>query len=149
MTLPRRWLDDDSAASAIRDVLRAGRRMDPPAGAERAVWLALMGQVGAAGAATSAASASAKAVASGPAKMVAGASMKVAAGAGTSGLIKAILIGAFSGVVAVSGYSALEPASPAPAPVPSTTAETAPPLQKTPSDVKGAPASTPAERPSA
>src|SRR5262245_14164601 len=108
MTFPKRWLDDDSEAAApMRDVLRTGSGMDAPDGAENAVWLALMGKVGAAGAGGAAGGGAAG-------KAAAGASAKAAAAASTAGgavgggMLKAIVVGALSGVVAVSGYSALE-----------------------------------------
>jgi len=113
MTLPRRWLDDDGASSAVRDVLRSDRSMDPPDGAEDAVWLGLAAKI-AAGAAVTAASV-------GTAKTAAAATTTVAtstAATGTTatavasgGLLKSILIGAFGGVIAVTGYTAIAPSS--------------------------------------
>lgn len=155
MTFPKRWLEDDDASSAVRDVLRAGRKMDPPSGAERAVWLALAGQIGAAGAGGGAAGAGGSAGAgSGAAgastKAAAGASLKVASGAGVTaaggGVIKAVLIGAFSGILAVSGYSALEPSAPPSPPAPTSAVEPSPAPQKAPSDVAG-PTAAPSARP--
>jgi hypothetical protein len=142
MTFPKRWLEDDDAASAVHDVLRAGRGMDPPEGAQKAVWLALAAQIGAAGAAAGVS-----------AKVATGATAKVATGTGATasaasgGLIKAILIGAFSGIVAVSGYSVLEPAPPPPAP---TSVEPTPRPKLAPAEVKGAapaPSSAPSSAP--
>lgn len=143
MIFPKRWLDDDSEATiAMRDVLRADSDMDPPDGAERAVWIGLMAKVGAAGAGAAAAGAAAKAAA--------GASAKTAAAAGGAGvigggLLKSILIGAFSGVVAITGYSALEAsrgAAPEPAPESVAPAPTsaAPDVKATPSSAAAAPA---------
>lgn len=129
MTFPKRWLEDEHAASSLRDVLRADRDMEPPADAEKAVWAALVAQIGAASAGAAAAGASAKgaatvgsgAAASGAASVTTAASGTAGTGAVTAvggGLLKSILIGTFTGIVAVSGYSALEPASP-PGPAPS------------------------------
>ncbi|MFO0591663.1 MAG: hypothetical protein U0441_29220 [Polyangiaceae bacterium] len=115
MTFPKRWSDDDAAPTPMKDLLRAGKDdMDPPDGAENAVWLALAAKIG-----TSAATAgaSAKAAAAASAKTAATVSASVGAtgaGAGASaavggGLLKSILIGVVSGVVAVTGYTALAP----------------------------------------
>lgn len=116
MTLPKRWLEDsDDAANAVRDVLRVGRDMDPPEGAERGVWLALSAQIAAGGAGVGSgagASATTGSTAAGTSAVTGTGASTTAAGAASSGLIKAILIGAFGGVIAVSGYSVLEPASP-------------------------------------
>lgn len=157
MTFPKRWLEDDDAAGAVRDVLRAGREVDPPEGAEKAVWLALVAQIGVAGAGGAAGGAAGSSAAGGGAAggsaTAAGAtSAKIAAGAGTTasaaggaasgGVLKAILIGAFSGVVAVSGYSVIEPAPPPPAPVAPAEAEPAPAPQKVATPIQTAPASS-------
>ncbi len=130
MTLPRRWLDDDGASSAVRDVLRSDRGMDPPDGAEDAVWLGLAAKI-AAGAAVTAASV-------GTAKTAAAATTTVAtstAATGTTvtavasgGLLKSILIGAFGGVIAVTGYSAIAPPS-APERAPDAAIVPAPPVK--------------------
>jgi hypothetical protein len=132
MTLPKRWLEDDDASSAVRDVLRAGSAVDPPEGASREVWLALAAQIGAAGAAAAGASANATAGAG------TGAGAGATTGAASGGLIKAILIGAISGVVAVSGYSALEPVLSPPAPAPPTVVEPSLAPQKAPLGPRGA-----------
>lgn len=148
MTFPKRWLEDDDAAGAVRDVLRAGGAgVDPPEGAQDAVWLALASQIGAAGAAGVAASA----------KAAAGASVKVSAGAGAAagsvasgGLLKAILVGALSGVVVMSGYTALTPSPPAAPPAPSAPQiAPAPPSASTPAGGRAAPAEPPAQEPPA
>ena len=148
MTLPKRWLEDDDAPGGVRDVLRIGQDVDPPAGAERAVWLALVAQIGTAGAGTAAAGAAAKVAAGASAKAAVGASATATATAASGGLLKAILIGAISGVVAVSGYSALEPRAPAPlpAPLPSTTSAPVVAPQRARADLPGAPAA-PADSP--
>ena len=137
MTFPKRWMDDDAGRSPMRDVLRAGTEMDPPEGAENAVWLALAAKIGTAGvaagvAAKTAATLSAKTAttsttaatatsvgASTTAATATAAGAATATGAATGaavggGLLKAILIGAFGGVIAVTGFSALEPAAPSP-----------------------------------
>lgn len=140
MTFPKRWLEDEHAASSLRDVLRADRDMEPPADAEKAVWAALVAQIGAASAGAAAAGASAK----GAATVGSGAAAGSAAGTGAvtavgGGLLKSILIGTFTGIVAVSGYSALEPASPPRAAPSSDIAAPVAPGEKAPS--KSGPAS--------
>ncbi|MBK8252023.1 MAG: hypothetical protein IPK82_05080 [Polyangiaceae bacterium] len=115
MTLPKRWLEDSGdAANAVRDVLRAGRDMDPPEGAERGVWLALSAQIaaGGAGVGSGAGASATTGTTAGTSAVTGTGASTTAAGAASSGLIKAILIGAFGGVIAVTGYSVLEPASP-------------------------------------
>jgi hypothetical protein len=69
-------------------------------------------------------------------------------GAAGGGLLKAILIGAFSGVVAVSGYSALEPASAPPAPAPSAEVSAPAPSQR-PQETPSRPAVAPSVEPAA
>ncbi len=134
MTFPKPWLEDENAPNSVRDVLRS-QGMDPPDGAENAVWSALLVQIGAAGAAGGGAGAAA---AGGGASGASGATGAATGGAtlGTTGgaavasggLLKAILIGAVSGIVAVSGYSALAPSDPSPRPaVASNAASEAPP----------------------
>lgn len=114
MTLPKRWLDDDGASPTVRDVLRAGRGMDPPAGAEDAVWLSLGTKIAAGAAVTAAAAATTKTAAAATTATGAGTSATAVA---SGGLLKSILIGAVGGVIAVTGYTALEPSiAPAPAP---------------------------------
>jgi hypothetical protein len=152
MTFPKRWLDDDNAARSVRDVLRAGRHMDPPAGAENAVWLALAGQIGAAGAAggagAAAAGASSKAAGAGAAAAGSGtAAGGAAATAGSAiggGILKSILIGAFGGVLAVTGYSAIEPARAPLSPVPAAATQPPPSSGNAPSETKVAAAAAPA-----
>lgn len=152
MTFPKRWLEDDDAAGAVRDILRAGREVDPPEGAEKAVWLALAAQIGVAGAGgagggAAGSSAAGSGAAGGSAKAAAATSAKIATasaagGAASGGVLKAILLGAFSGIVAVSGYSALEPAPPLPAPVAPAATEPAPAPQKAATPIHSAPASS-------
>lgn len=153
MTLPKPWLEDNDASSAVRDLLHAGKNMDPPDGAERAVWLALLGQVGAAGAGGAAGGGAA----GGTAK--AGAAAKAASAAGTTaggvaakavggGVVKAMLLGAVSGIIAVSGYTVLEP-SPSKAPeIQAPVANEAPASPPKVSEAKGTPAA-PTEQPKA
>lgn len=118
MTFPKRWLDDDDAASSpMKDLLRAGKDdLDPPDGAENAVWLALAAKIGtsaatAGAAAKGAAAASAKGAVTASAATSAGVTTGATA-AVSGGLLKAILIGTVSGIVAVTGYSALSPTGP-------------------------------------
>ena len=155
MTFPKRWLEDEDAPPQLRKVLGADSDMDPPAGAERAVWIGLMGQIGAGGAGGAAGGAASNGAGGGAASAGTGAATGTGAagtgavvGAGSAaggGLLKAILIGAFSGVVAVSGYSAIEPsiAPPAPPP-PSEVSAPAPadrPREEAPGPVSAPPAS--------
>jgi len=119
MSFPKRWMDDDAGRSPMRDVLRAGGDMDPPEGAEDAVWLALAAKIGTAGvaagvAAKTAATLSAKTATTATAATAATGGAGAATGVVGGGLLKAILIGAFSGVIAVTGFSALTPAAPSP-----------------------------------
>src|SRR5690242_7833868 len=143
MMFPRRMLDDDEAPDAARDVLREGSNMDPPEGAENAVWLALVAQMGAAGVAGAAGAA--KVAASGAAAGGAAATgASGAVGAASGGLLKSILIGAISGVVAVTGYSAIEPMF-APAPAPTVTEPARAPDDKAPDDKRAAVAPAPSQ----
>ena len=46
MSDPRRWLDDPANATGFeRDLLRSGVDVEPPEGAQAAVWTALAAQV--------------------------------------------------------------------------------------------------------
>lgn len=112
MTFPKRWLDDDGTNDAVRDVLRSGRGMDPPDGAEDAVWSALAAKIAVGVAVTAATTATAKTAAAATTTTATTTTAAVAGG----GLLKSILIGAISGVIAVTGYSALEPQSAPPKP---------------------------------
>jgi hypothetical protein len=152
VTFPKRWLDDDDAPAQLRDVLRSDRDMDPPAGAERAVWIGLMGQIGGAGAGGAAgAGAASNGAAGGAAATGTGTSAGVAGtGTGTAasgGLLKAILVGAFSGVVAVSGYSALEPSITPPAAPPPAEVGAPSPVER-PQDKPSGPVAAPSPEPS-
>lgn len=113
MTDPKRWLDSDGDAplGAAR-LLSAGRNMDPPEGAEQAVWLVIAAKIAVGGAAAGAAgSGAASAGASG-----AGAAAATATSAGGAGLLASILpsviAGAIGGLIAVGSYSAIETRSP-------------------------------------
>ncbi len=122
MTFPRRWMDDGAGKSPMRDVLRAGGdTMDPPEGAEDAVWLALAAKIGTAGVAagvTAKAAATLSAQATATTTAASGTAATTSAALG-GGIFKAILIGALGGVVAVTGFTVLEPATP---PAPTSTA---------------------------
>jgi hypothetical protein len=154
MNFPKRWLEDDDAPKAVRSVLRASRGMDPPEGAEKAVWLALAGQLGAAG---TAAAATGKAASLTAAKATAAATASSTAASTTGaivsgGILKSIVIGVVSGIVAVTGYSAIEPSSAPPAPPAPQIAAPTPPReapQKPNSIAPAAPANAPSAEPSA
>ncbi len=129
MKAPRRWLDDvEGLSSREREVLRAGRSMEPPAGAEAAVWAAMAAKI-AAGGALGAAAASGVSSAGGVASGAAGAGGAsglagggaAAGGSGAvsalgsvagAGLVKSVLIGAGSALVVISTYAAVSPSAP-------------------------------------
>lgn len=159
MTFPKRWLDDEAARTPMKDLLRAGQDMDPPAGAENAVWIALAAKIGTASVATAAATATAKSAASATATTTTATTSAATTATATTatatattsaaisgGLLKAILIGAFSGVVAITGYTALEPSSAPPPPASTSATQGAPPIQGEAKPLRGAaaPSSDPA-----
>jgi hypothetical protein len=111
MNAPKRWLDEGGGATpGERDLLRSGLAMDPPAGAQAAVWSAILAGLPAAGAAGGAAvKASAGAKAAVAAKAAGSGGAAVAVG---GGILKSALIGAGCGVVVVATYSVVAPSPP-------------------------------------
>lgn len=147
MTFPKRWLDDDTAGAPMKDLLRSGQDMDPPDGAQNAVWIALAAKIGTAGVATAAATTTAKTAATASATTATSATTTAVTTAGTTatttaavsgGLFKAIVIGALSGVVAITGYSALEPSISPPPPQSTAATQGVPAPQKDTTPARGA-----------
>lgn len=103
MIAPKRWLDDaGEAGDAEQELLRAGLVMDPPEGAAREVWAALLTKLPPPG---GPAGAGGKAAVAG--KAAAGAA-KAGAAVG-AGVAKSALIGAGSALVLVAAYTAVAP----------------------------------------
>lgn len=128
MSGPKRWIDDAGAPGAERDLLRAGLSMDPPPGAEDAVWAALLGKLPPPGApppGDGGASAAAKgATAAKSAAAAKGATVAKGAAAVGGGLVKSALIGAGSAVALLATYSVVTPSQPDPGPPATTTVTT-------------------------
>jgi hypothetical protein len=162
----RRLLDDSNGGSSFeRDLLRAGANLEPPKGADAAIFAALLAKTAAGAAATastakaaaatasqasSVAKASAGAAKAGAAAVAAktgagGAAIATAAGAG---LLKSVLIGAGSAIFVLGTYSVVAPPAKDDAPVPTVAAVVAPPpvvatpTPKTPQNSGVAPAPT-------
>jgi hypothetical protein len=113
MTPPRRWLDDaEGSSDAEREMLRAGLSLEPPAGAEGAVWASLLAKLPPGGLPPSPSGSTAGA------KAAAGkaAAAKATTAAVSGGVLKAALIGAGSAVVVLAGYAAVAPSAPEPPP---------------------------------
>ncbi|MEJ7733494.1 MAG: hypothetical protein WKG00_30400 [Polyangiaceae bacterium] len=83
MSDPKRWLDDPGSATGFeRDLLRGARDVEPPLGAQGAVWKALAAQ------------------------LVVGGAVGVAGAAGTAGTASAATAGSSAGAVAGAGSTA-------------------------------------------
>lgn len=136
MNAPKRWLDDAGAGGAERDLLRAGLSMEPPPGAEGAVWAALLGKLPPPGAPPAGDGGASAAKAAGTAKSAAAAKgaavAKGASAAAAGGIVKSALIGAGSAVALIATYSVVTPSTPDPAPP---VAASVAPIQETPRSV--------------
>jgi hypothetical protein len=145
MNAPRRWLEEGGSATPVeRDLLRAGMALDPPPGAQDAIWGSIManlpppgggGPSGGEGAAGKAAAGKAAAATKTAAVVKGGASSAGAAAGG--GILTSALIGAGSAVVVIATYTVVTPSPPEPPPI------HAPALAAEPSPTSARPAGGP------
>lgn len=153
MTPPRRWLDDAATSDAEREVLRAGLSIDPPAGAEGAVWASLLAKLPPGGLPPGPGSGGSGATSGVKAAAGKAAAAKATTAAVSGGLLKSALIGAGSAVVVLAGYAAVAPRAPEPLPAvaleaPQEPRAVAPPQRSAP-PAAVAPSAEPSGEPSA
>jgi hypothetical protein len=151
MNAPQRWLDDAGGTTdREREILRAGLAVEPPPGAEGAVWASLLAKLPPGGLPPgpggSAAGSGAKAAAGQAAAKAAGAAV-------SGGVLKSALIGAGSAIVVIAGYAAVEPrlhpAAPDPPAAPAVAIVAPTAIAAAPAPAPAAPSAVPSSEPSA
>jgi hypothetical protein len=118
MNAPRRLLDEDTSGlerDLERDVLRAGLVIDPPEGAQEAVWAGILAALPVPPPPAQGSAGGGKAAAG---KAAAAAKVGGAGAAGGGSILSAVLIGAGSAVVCIAAYAVVTPSTPEPSPPP-------------------------------